>query len=113
MLQLGTFLEINFDDLLESISKQKVVIGLVCDLEIGLLELRFSLGALRWSLSFALGVELGRWVEDLVETGLGLGHDISSPLSLVLEVVDKLKLVKLKIRSINLGLLVFHIFASL
>ena len=90
VLQLRALLKVNFNDLLEGISKQKVVVGLVRDLKLSLVKLHFGLGALRWRLSFALGVELGRRVEDLVETGLSLGHDISSPLSLVLEVVNQL-----------------------
>lgn len=97
MLQLGALLKVDFDDLLESISQQEVVVGLVSDLKIGLLELCLRLSTLRWCLSFALCVELGRRVEDLFELGLGLGHDISSPLALVLEVINQLKFVKLQI----------------
>ena len=112
MLKLCSFSEVDLDDLLESVTKEVVVVNLVSDLELGLVEVDLSLSALSRGLSLALGVSLDRRVQNLVQLRLALRDNISSPLAQVLQVVDQLELVELHVGAIDLPLLLIDALAA-
>lgn len=88
MLQLCPLSKVDFDDLFESVSEQIVIIDFVGDFELSLIKGDLGLSALRWSLALRFRVSLDGRVEDLVELGLVLRDDISSPLAQVLQIIN-------------------------
>lgn len=96
MLQFISGSVVDLNDFFEGVTKDEVVTGLLTELQVALLKGNIvGCGALSGSFTLACGGSLRRWVDDLLKVQLVLRHDRCGPLSLVLEVVNQLKFVKL------------------
>jgi len=72
MLQLCSLVKVNLYDLLQGVPEQEVVCGRVRDFHFRLIQLHLSRGTLWCGLRLALGVYLGRRVQDFFKLRLSL-----------------------------------------
>jgi len=95
MFKLGSVFVINFNYLLNRISKQKVVVRLILDLKVINFELNvLGSSAFYWGAFFTGYNSFGGWVNNLLKIWLVVRNQFLLPLTAIFDKIDQLNLIQ-------------------